>query len=348
MIAQSWHDWQWSTFVAGFVGGAAGLLVGQPLDTVKVILQQRYAGSDNEGEEAALLATDREASSGVWALLVERPTSAFAGLVPPLLSLGFMNAILFWAFAATTLIIAPTQGQRPLALSFVAGCVAGLAGCIVSIPTEYLKVRQQVRASLRTDDAEQYDRDTEDDDLASTREIRSTTRKSILRKWSRTVSRVWRFGGLATILRDTIGYGVWFLTYDAVLAAVGVRRREHAAYVLLAGGAAGVAGWGVIYPLDTVKTRQQANATNRSPVHVSGSIDGGDVDSLSTTTTESSAKARTRRAPVYSSIVRTTAHILERDGVQALFAGFWACMARAFVADAVTFYVVRYVERLLG
>ena len=313
-------DW----FVAGSVGGAAGLLVGQPLDTVKVLLQQ----SDTSAEERPLLGHGR---GGAWSLLVERPARTFAGLVPPLLALGFLNAILFWTFATTVRLVAPRQ-DASVAVSLLAGGLAGLAGCVVSIPTEYLKVRQQVG---RHDD---------DNDIASTQEIRSATGRSVLRRWSRTVARVWRFGGLATVLRDTIGYGVWFFTYDAVLAVVAPARRDEDLYVLLAGGLAGVAGWAIIYPLDTVKTRQQANATNRAPVPMADD----DAESIATARTEPSVKARTRRAPVYGSIVRTTLHIVREGGTRALFAGFWACMLRAFVADAVTFWVVKYVEGVLG
>jgi hypothetical protein len=70
---------------AGTIGGCAGIIVGQPLDTIKVRLQSKpgvYSGVVN------CLST---------MVRTEGPRSLFKGLLPPLMGNAPMNAIAFGA-----------------------------------------------------------------------------------------------------------------------------------------------------------------------------------------------------------------------------------------------------------
>lgn len=53
-----------------------------------------------------------------------------------------------------------------------------------------------------------------------------------------------------TVLRDAIGYGFYFKSYEEM-------RNRWGLGVLLAGGIAGCVSWASIYPLDVIKTRVQ-------------------------------------------------------------------------------------------
>jgi len=66
----------------------------------------------------------------------EQATSLFTGLLPPLLGLGFLNAILFTSYNATAQSIQQVIHRYPLTTAWSAGAVAGLACWIVSAPTE--------------------------------------------------------------------------------------------------------------------------------------------------------------------------------------------------------------------
>src|SRR5271156_1799929 len=72
-------------------------------------------------------------------LLIEtniQATTLFAGLLPPLLGLGFLNAILFTSYKATAQSILQVTDRFPLSAAWSAGAVAGMACWIVSAPTE--------------------------------------------------------------------------------------------------------------------------------------------------------------------------------------------------------------------
>lgn len=64
-------------------------------------------------------------------------------------------------------------------------------------------------------------------------------------------------GGLAMVIRDVPGYVFYFLPY-AFLCKLFSREGESTAGplgLMMAGGLAGVLSWGVMHPVDTVKSR---------------------------------------------------------------------------------------------
>jgi len=69
------------------------------------------------------------------------------------------------------------------------------------------------------------------------------------------VGNMWR-GVHLTVLRDAPGVGVWFWAYELVL--------QNGMNGFWAGGAAGVANWALIFPVDTIKSRYQTDLSYRS------------------------------------------------------------------------------------
>ena len=60
-----------------------------------------------------------------------------------------------------------------------------------------------------------------------------------------------RLALVTTLVRDAVGYGVYFPVYYALKDRIGTFN---------AGGVAGIVSWTVIYPLDTIKTRIQSGS----------------------------------------------------------------------------------------
>lgn len=71
-----------------------------------------------------------------------------------------------------------------------------------------------------------------------------------------------------TVLRDAIGYGFYFKSYEEMRNRLGLG-------VLLAGGIAGCISWASIYPLDVIKTRVQVQDNTVLDGERRGLLDAG-------------------------------------------------------------------------
>lgn len=118
-------------FVAGCVGGCAGVIVGHPLDTVKVRLQtQDYKNPIYRGTWHCFTSIARnESISGLY-----------RGVTSPLGGVAIVNAIVFgvYGFAQRTL------GHETISQAFLAGAAAGLSQAFICSPLELAKTRLQV------------------------------------------------------------------------------------------------------------------------------------------------------------------------------------------------------------
>lgn len=275
-------------FFAGFVSGIAGLLVGSPFDVVKTGHQNTRCIVSAEAAEVSL---PTRVSKLAW----DSPSSWFAGLLMPFIGLGFLNAILFWSYGLV-IRMAHQDREREVDLwtSFLAGAVSGLCGCCVSVPTEYVKVRAQTALSDATS-------------IEIAREI-----------WQEEgVCGFWR-GGHVTVAREVLGYGLYFLPYDALRTPICELVHDETIGTLLAGGVAGCIAWLSIFPLDTIKTRIQAGSgpdSQRLLAHTSGASE----DSQGTLET-------------FTLVYRTM-------GFSGFFRGLPVAMVRAFIVNAVIFWV---------
>ncbi|CAL5874419.1 uncharacterized protein PFLUO_LOCUS8715 [Penicillium psychrofluorescens] len=164
-----------SDFWAGYISGALGIVIGNPLDVIKVRLQ---AGNVDGTSSQAHLTRFEKASSLV------------RGAAAPILGYGALNALLFVAYnrslvAMDSSVTDPTNPVGiPLYKIWIAGAAGGLASWTISSPTEFIKCRAQ---------------------LDSRPEVSSwKVAKDIYR------TRGWRglyYAGGITSARDSIGYG---------------------------------------------------------------------------------------------------------------------------------------------
>ncbi len=295
-------------FWAGYISGAAGIIIGNPLDLIKVRLQ---AGTSITASSRSSY-TSQFPSAG----------SLVRGATAPILGYGALNALLFMTYNRTTILLAgPIATPPSLGTTWLAGAVGGLATWVVSTPTELVKCRAQ--ASSSTSSA-------------------SNTSLNIGREILRNEGiRGLYFGGLVTALRDSIGYGFYFWSYELSTRTLqsqgssGTASTE-AARVLLCGGLAGVVTWASIFPLDVIKTRVQTQLLqgvesapllgnlNPEPIITSGSTAAQRIGALE-------MARRTYR----------------NEGAAVFFRGLTVCSVRAFVVNAAQWAVYEWIMKTL-
>ncbi|KAK7691685.1 hypothetical protein QCA50_005085 [Cerrena zonata] len=125
--------------LAGSVGGAAQVLVGQPLDTIKTRAQIAPNGMFN-GPMDILKQTLR--NEGFFAL--------YKGMASPLIGIAGVNSLLFAAYGASKRLISPFP-QLSLKEIAAAGAMAGAANAILASPVEMFKVRMQGQYGSKDD-----------------------------------------------------------------------------------------------------------------------------------------------------------------------------------------------------
>ncbi|KAJ5574599.1 hypothetical protein N7450_008498 [Penicillium hetheringtonii] len=218
-----------SDFWAGYISGAIGIIIGNPLDVIKVRLQ---AGNRTDASTTSHLSR------------FEKTSSLVRGAAAPILGYGALNAILFVAYNRTlkSMDTSITDLTSPEGVSlhkiWVAGAAGGLASWTISSPTEFIKCRAQLDCRPGVSSW--------------------TVAKDIYH------NRGWRglyYGGAITGARDAIGYGFYFWSYELckrLMTTEDETSHQAALKVLFCGGIAGIVTWGSVFPLDMVKTRLQA------------------------------------------------------------------------------------------
>jgi len=290
-------------FWAGYISGAAGIIVGSPLDIVKTRIQ---AGTP------CLTST-----SASYASQFSTAGSLIRGAAAPILGYGALNALLFVTYNRTSgFLNSSTKGTLPnLSTTWIAGAIGGLATWIVSTPTELVKCRAQISSSPNA---------------ATSWGIT----KEILRREG---IRGLYFGGVVTALRDSIGYGFYFWSYELstrlMMSKMGERGNEsqEAAKVLLCGGLAGVVTWASIFPLDVIKTRVQTQVLSDS----------------TTAPLLGSAAAVENVERKRLGAVATARNAYRSEGPGVFFRGLTVCSIRAFVVNAAQWAVYEWIMREL-
>jgi len=290
-------------FWAGYISGAAGILIGNPLDLIKVRLQ---AGTP------ALTSNPTSYSSQF-----SSAGSLIRGATAPILGYGALNALLFVTYNRTSALLnSSTTGAPPnLWTTWLAGAIGGLATWVVSTPTELIKCRAQITSSP-----------TAASSWFITKEILRTEGIRGL-----------YFGGVVTALRDSIGYGFYFWSYELSTRLMMTRMRERgsdvqeAAKVLLCGGLAGVVTWASIFPLDVIKTRVQTQTLPNSTTTPLLGAEG---------VTECTERRRLGAIEVARNAYRS-------EGPGVFFRGLAVCSMRAFIVNAAQWAVYEWIMREL-
>ncbi|PNS20567.1 Solute carrier family 25 member 45 [Sphaceloma murrayae] len=288
-------------FWAGYLSGAAGIIIGNPLDLVKTRLQA--------GTASTLLPSSPVPPSA--------PPHSYArlgelvkGSAAPVLGYGALNALLFMSYNRSMYLMNEDPANpHSLSKTFLAGAVAGLATFVVSAPTELIKCRVQV--SKRNVGS-----------WEAAREI-----------WRGDGPRGLYWGGGITSIRDGVGYGFYYWSYEiSKRALLKSRDGENPEWmsILLCGGVAGLVTWTSIFPLDVIKTRVQTQGLSSHPV---------------SPVTE--ATSMLRRPQVRLTAIQMARRAYTDEGVSVFFRGLGVCSARAFIVNAVQWAVYEWMMKLL-
>ncbi|OCH89880.1 mitochondrial carrier [Obba rivulosa] len=213
--------------IAGSVGGAAQVLVGQPLDTIKTRAQVAPKGMF-KGPMDILVQTVRK--EGFFAL--------YKGMASPLIGIAGVNSLLFAAYGVSKRLISPFP-QLSLKEIAAAGATAGAINAILASPVEMFKVRMQGQYGSPGD---------------------KRLREVVSEMWSR-----WGFrkgimrGYWVTVAREIPAYAGFYTAFEFS------KRKFSKTYgnqlpvwaLLTSGATGGIAYWLACYPLDVVKSRVQ-------------------------------------------------------------------------------------------
>ncbi|KAF2195437.1 mitochondrial carrier [Zopfia rhizophila CBS 207.26] len=295
-------------FWAGYLSGAAGILIGNPLDLVKTRLQAPKAAPTLEATTAPQNFKSHFDRAGTLA----------RGATAPILGYGALNAILFVTYNRSLELLGVNPVlPKNLFKVWCAGAAGGLATFVVSAPTELVKCRAQVSTG-------------------------NTSSWSIARDaWKHEGVRGLYYGGGITSIRDAVGYGFYFWSYEWSKQALSTSNdtdRQTAMKVLLCGGLAGIVTWASIFPLDVVKTRVQTQLL-RSPTL----SEAGEQRGLPQNESEMYAALKRKRL----SSLEIARQAYQSEGAGVFFRGLGVCSVRAFVVNAVQWAVYEWMMRLL-
>ena len=308
----------WIDFTAGWISGGVSTLAIQPVDTILTRMQANASivvPSSTSGAANTINATNNVSStialrpttifrsmisnfgiSSLW-----RGSSAMIGAVP------IQNAVLMTGYGYGKRWTENREKQynhnddnsgsggsnnNVLLGVFVGGTIGGILQSFVMSPIELIKVSQQVIGKSVS--------------AATTSVLSGLLPGNIGANTSRKLSS-WRGLG-ATLLRDGIPHGVWFVSYEFAKVELTKMRQHHdnsatvvmggeddnptsstvntsteedIAIPMLSGAFAATTAWGVGYPFDLIKTRIQAGKsmgiipTAKEIIRESATSDGG-------------------------------------------------------------------------
>lgn len=217
-------------FFAGCVGGCAGVVIGYPLDTVKVRIQTQdpkfpmYRGTFH----CLYTIVKQETARGL-----------FKGMSSPIASVAGINALIFGVYGNVQRRLSDPES---LASHAFAGAVAGVVQSFVSSPMELVKTRLQIQEVCASG-------------------------KQLYKGPLDCTKQIWRSEGLrgvfrglgVTVAREIPAFSVYFASYEAM-----TRQRDPAQpigtlHMMAAGGFAGVFSWLFTYPIDLIKSRLQVD-----------------------------------------------------------------------------------------
>jgi solute carrier family 25 (mitochondrial carnitine/acylcarnitine transporter), member 20/29 len=230
------------TTIAGGAGGACLVLVGHPLDTIKVRIQTMTVAAGQAPPYSGTL------DCALKTMRAEGPFALYKGITSPLLGVIPMYALCFFGYEIGKRVFTTEESYRNLQLLDIAaaGATSGLFTTPILAPLERIKCVLQVQGPER--------------------------------KYKGTIDcakQLYRSGGLssvnrgfcATMLRDSVASAFYFSSYAWLKhhltpegqAAPGV------AGTLFAGGTAGILNWLFAIPIDTMKSRLQVAPEGKYP-----------------------------------------------------------------------------------
>ncbi|KAI0128091.1 mitochondrial carrier [Hypoxylon sp. NC0597] len=289
---------QLRSFAAGGFGGVCAVVVGHPFDLVKVRLQTADKGVYSSAIDVVRKSVAREGLR----------RGLYAGVSAPLVGVTPMFAVSFWGYdlgkqLVTTFSPPSPTGALSIGQISAAGFFSAIPMTAITAPFERVKVILQVQGQrLKPGEEPKY--------KGGLDVVRQLYREGGVRSVFR--------GSAATLARDGPGSAAYFAAYEYIKRRLtpldpqtGKPKGELSLMAITAaGGAAGVAMWIPVFPVDTVKSRLQTAEGN---VSIGG-------------------------------VIR---ELYGKGGVKAFFPGFGPALARAVPANAATFLGVELAHQAM-
>ncbi|XP_064622769.1 solute carrier family 25 member 45-like [Lineus longissimus] len=223
-------------YIAGALGGCAGLIAGHPFDTIKVQLQTQ----NHEG----LVSCFKKISSS------NLSSGFFRGLAFPLWSYGFLNAVFFGVYGNTLRWL--TEGKdveknKRYFDIYMAGAIAGAAQVIPACPLEVIKVTLQSQIKTASTTKGEYYK-------GPWHCLKASGMRGCYRGFS------------GQCLRDIPSFGTYIVVYEWMHDWISEQSWADSRGIvagLFGGGISGIISWGCIIPLDCIKSRLQSDTTNK-------------------------------------------------------------------------------------
>ena len=240
--------------------------------------------------------------------LLTIPQGLYAGVTAPLYGVTPMFAISFWGYDLGKQLVkrfsTVHNDQFSIAQISAAGFFSAIPMTVVTAPMERVKVLLQIQGQKKLEPGKKpkyagsYDCAKQ---LYKEGGIRSVYR-----------------GTFMTLARDGPGSAAYFATYEYIKRSLtpkdpetGLPGKLSLPAVMTAGGAAGVAMWIPVFPVDTVKSRVQSLPGN----------------------------------PTIGGVIR---QIYANNGLKGFFPGMGPAMARAVPANAATFLGVELAQQAMS
>ncbi|XP_044126757.1 solute carrier family 25 member 45 [Bufo gargarizans] len=230
----------YAEFVAGWISGALGLVVGYPIDTVKVRLQTQ---SKYRGIIDCIVKTHKK----------ETILGFFKGMSFPVGIVAVSNSLMFGSYSNALLYITGTEckdWKNPPQNHqfFLAGCFSGIVQVYITAPVDLIKVRLQNQTEL-------FKNKAKSDNLQA--RYRGPVHCVLSIYKAEGITGLYR-GSTALILRDVPTFGLYFLTYEVLCKwMTGDGEIPDPWTMLFAGGCAGTLSWAAANPMDVIKSRLQ-------------------------------------------------------------------------------------------
>lgn len=287
------------SLAAGGVGGICAVIVGHPFDLVKVRLQTAEKGVYTGAMDVVRKTIAREGMM----------RGLYAGVSAPLVGVTPMFAVSFWGYdmgkklveSATTVPVKNGTPQYSIAQISAAGFFSAIPMTLITAPFERVKVLLQIQGQKQ---------------LAPGEKPKYSGGLDVVRQLYKEggIRSVFR-GSAMTLARDGPGSAAYFATYEYIKRSLSPKDADGNATgelslsaVITAGGAAGVAMWIPVFPVDTIKSRIQTAAGNPT-------------------------------------IGGTISELYRKGGIKAFFPGFGPALARAVPANAATFLGVELAHK---
>ncbi|KAI4755481.1 hypothetical protein E4T52_12433 [Aureobasidium sp. EXF-3400] len=301
-------------FWAGYVSGAAGIIIGNPLDIVKVNLQRGDRGPPLLSPTTTTPILPSPSTATTTSTKAAKSLSTLLrGTAAPILGYGALNALMFITYNRCMVALSDDPSSpSSLSKTFVAGALGGLATFIVSAPTELIKCRAQVSS------------------------VETSSWAIATQLWKERGLRGLYWGGGVTSLRDSVGYGFYFWSYELskrmLISEKTDAEKPEWMTILLCGGIAGVVTWASIFPLDVIKTRVQTQGISKSPI----SVHTGEQSEL--IASQNSGRFGT---------IQIARQAYREEGLSVFFRGLGVCSFRAFFVNAAQWAVYEWMMHIL-